>query len=79
MINGASVVAQSVVALLCTGILTSIIYLLCSATHTQRNRQACFIFASDGAVIRNTGMHKVQRDLEHLKVMLCFVLFFGQA
>lgn len=63
MINGASVVAQSVVALLCTAVLTSIIYLPASATHTHTNihRHGRF-FASDGAVIGNTGMHKVQRD-----------------
>jgi len=38
VINGASVIAQSVVALLCTGILTSIIYLLPSATHAQKHK-----------------------------------------
>lgn len=48
LINGASVVAQSVVALLCTAVLTSIIYLPASATHThiQTYTHAVF-FASD--------------------------------
>lgn len=37
MINGASVTAQSVVALLCRGILTAVIYLLSSATHALKH------------------------------------------
>lgn len=37
VINGTSVTAQSVVALLCRGILIAVIYLLSSATHTLKH------------------------------------------
>lgn len=59
VINGASVTAQSVVALLCRGILTAVIYLLSSATHTLKHHvQVLFL-----PRIRNAGVHPVQQDL----------------
>lgn len=76
MINGASVVAQSVVALLCTAVLTSIIYLPAYATHTHKHTQA----RSVPWKYRNAqGAEGSLAGDVPVGLMPSFLLFFGQA